>query len=159
MKIDLLRDECVSEGWWGRVALDRPDVLMCGRLSLCAFAIIVFTVGCGRTTGPARYDLSGSITYDGKPVPAGSIVFAPDTSKGNDGPGASADIKDGVYRLGPGRGMIGGPHVARISGFDGKPIQDGPIVNALGKPLFANVQISIDLPKQATTHNIDIPVQ
>lgn len=128
-------------------------------MRVCVVAVVALTVGCGRTTGPARYDLAGTITYDGKPVPAGSIVFAPDTSKGNDGPGASADIKDGVYRLGPGRGTIGGPHVARISGFDGKPIQDGPIVNPMGKPLFANVQISIDLPKQAATHNIAIPVK
>lgn len=129
------------------------------QLQVCAIAAVALTAGCGRTTGPARYDLSGSITYDGKPVPAGSIVFAPDTSKGNDGPGASADIKDGKYRLVSGRGTIGGPHVARISGFDGKPIQDGPIINPMGKPLFANVQISVDLPKQAATHNIDVPVQ
>ena len=49
---------------------------------------LLLFIGCNRDTGPARYDLKGSITYAGKPVPAGYILFAPDKSKGNDGPGA-----------------------------------------------------------------------
>ena len=45
---------------------------------------------------------------------SGFIVFAPDKSKGNDGPGANAEIKDGAYRTRPKEGTIGGPHVATI---------------------------------------------
>lgn len=150
-----LRESGVSAGrWWGRAAL-APPYCLC----LCILMMVVFSIGCGRTTGPARYDLSGTITYDGKPVPAGSILFAPDTSKGNDGPGASAEIKDGVYRTRAGYGTIGGPHLATISGYDGVPFQSGAMTIPLGKPLFANVQISIDLPKQTTTHDIAIPAQ
>ena len=115
------------------------------------------SAGCGKATGPARYDLKGSITYAGKPVAAGYILFAPDKSKGNDGPGAAAEIKDGVYHTRPKEGTIGGPHVATISGFDGKPSGVGPGVNPMGKPLFPSVQISMDLPKEAATHDIAIP--
>jgi hypothetical protein len=130
-----------------------------GRLCLCVLATVGLLVGCNRTTGPARYDLSGAITYDGKPVPAGSIIFAPDTSKGNNGPGASAEIKDGVYRTRAGQGTVGGPHTATISGYDGIAFQSGPMINPMGKPLFAKVRISVDLPKQTTTHDIIIPAQ
>lgn len=128
-------------------------------LCLCVLAMIAFSVGCNRTTGPARYEVSGSITYEGKPVPAGSIIFAPDKSKGNDGPGASAEIKDGVYRTRAGQGSVGGPHVATVSGFDGVPYQSGPMTNPMGKPLFTNVQINLDLPKQTATQDIVVPVQ
>lgn len=127
-------------------------------VSLCVLAMVAFLVGCNRTTGPARYDVSGAVTFDGKPVPTGSIIFAPDTSKGNDGPGASAEIKDGVYRTRAGQGTIGGPHVATVSGFDGVPYQSGPMTNPMGKPLFTNVQISVDLPKQTAMQDIVVPV-
>lgn len=126
---------------------------------LCVFAVFWSTIGCNRNTGPARYDLSGSITYDGKPVPVGSILFAPDTSKGNDGPGASADIIDGVYRTRKNDGTVGGPHVATISGYEKKEGQLSPIESPMGKPLFMNVRINLDLPKQTATHDIAIPPQ
>jgi hypothetical protein len=120
--------------------------------------VVLFAVlGCNRNSGPARYDLTGRITYDGKPVPAGYILFAPDKSKGNDGPGADAEIKDGVYRTRPGQGTVGGPHIITVNGFDGKPVGQGPIVNPMGNALFTNVQISADLPKASADHDIVIP--
>ena len=128
-------------------------------LCLCVFVVFVAAFGCHRNAGPARYDLTGTITYAGKPVPAGYILFAPDKSKGNDGPGADAEIKDGVYHTRLKQGTVGGPHVATISGFDGKPSGQGPDVNPMGKPLFANVQINVDLPKQAATYDLAVPAQ
>jgi hypothetical protein len=128
-------------------------------LCLCVLVVGLLLLGCGRASGPARYELSGAVTYEGKPVPAGYILFAPDRSKGNDGPGANADIKDGVYRTRPGQGTIGGPHTATISGFDGKPLQNGPMVNPMGTALFTNVPITVDLPRQPATHDFVVPAQ
>jgi len=45
-------------------------------------------LGCG----PGKAPVSGSVTLDGKPLPAGTIAFLP--AKGQ---GASAEIKDGAY--------------------------------------------------------------
>jgi hypothetical protein len=128
-------------------------------IRLVAVTLMLFTVGCGRARGPARHDLSGSVTFHGKPVPVGTISFAPDTSKGNDGPGASAEIKDGVYSIRPGRGTIGGPHVVSISGFDGKPYKIGQDVYRAGKPLFPGVQIRVDLPKEPAKHDFALPIR
>ena len=128
-------------------------------LCLCVFVAFLAALGCNRNTGPARYDLTGTITYAGKPVPAGYILFAPDISKGNDGPGADAEIKDGVYRTRLKDGTVGGPHIATISGFDGVSSHMGQSGNPMGLPLFANVQISVDLPKAAGKHDIVVPAE
>lgn len=148
-----LRRNRVSERWWGCASLGPPYFFVCP----CASVAILFAVGCGRASGPARYDLSGAITYDGRPVPAGYIVFAPDMAKGNDGPGANAEIRNGVYQTRPGQGTVGGPHVATVSGFDGKKVQDSPLANPMGKPLFHDMQIAVDIPKQPSTHDFVIP--
>ena len=60
-------------------------------------------VGCGGAveSGPPRFRLSGKVTFDGKPVPAGTIYFEPAT-----GPAGSAQIKDGQYDTA--NGMAGG---------------------------------------------------
>lgn len=48
-------------------------------------------VGCG---GPKSGDVSGIVTYDGKPIEHGSISFVPADGRGT---GGGAAIKDGKY--------------------------------------------------------------
>ncbi len=119
---------------------------------------LLLLTGCGRPSGPACYEISGLVTYNGQPVPAGYILFAPDKTKGNDGPGVNAEIRDGKYRTPAGQGVIGGPHTATISGYDGKKFQAGPISNPMGRPLAVPIQVALDLPKQASTHDFALPV-
>ena len=127
--------------------------------------VIVVLAGCGGQKGPDRFEVSGAVTYEGKPVPMGFIVFNPDLAAGNLGPGAQADIHDGRYRTLPGNGTIGGPHVASVFGFDGKPYQvaKGPggeaILDPMGHSLFKTATIKFDLPKQTTAQDIVVPKQ
>ncbi|MCE9629090.1 MAG: hypothetical protein K8S94_00015 [Planctomycetia bacterium] len=122
-------------------------------------------VGCGRHA-VERFDLAGTVTYDGKPVPKGYIVFRPDGSAGNHGPGAQADIRDGKYATLPGRGTIGGPHEIQLFGFDGKAyetpagISGGrPTMNQMGARLFGPVMMKSDLPKLHATFDLVVPKQ
>ena len=121
--------------------------------------------GCGGSSGPTRFDLTGTVSYDGKPVPAGFIVFQPDAAAGNSGPGAQADIHDGKYHTLPGQGTIGGPHVVSISGYDGKAFEIArrphgePIMNPNGKPLFPTAAIKVNVPKQAASYDFVVPKQ
>ena len=108
--------------------------------------------GCGGPKGPARFDMSGTVTYDGKPVPVGYLNFKPD--KGNSGPGTHANIESGQYRTPSDQGSVGGPHVVTINGFDG--VAQG--TNPLGTRLFAPVQVKVDLPKQSGTHDFVVPL-
>src|SRR5262245_10803606 len=100
-------------------------------IHLAALGIVVLA-GCG---GERTYELSGSVTFKGKPVPTGQIMLEPDASAGNKGPAAFAKIKDGHYdtRILEGRGTVGGPHIVQIQGRDGVP--RGELLN--GMPLFS----------------------
>jgi hypothetical protein len=112
----------------------------------------VLHAGCG--DGPKRYDVSGRVTYAGQPLPAGVIYFDPDATQNNDGPQGYAIIKDGAYSTAAptGKGVVGGPHIARIEGFDGQPGQELP----LGKPLFTDYQERRDLPRESSEQDFAV---
>ena len=100
--------------------------------------------------GDSRKELSGTVTYDGKPLPAGVISFEPDATKGNDGPAGTAIVKDGQFRTAPGKGVLGGAYRVRIQGGDG--VNAGEL-NPHGRPLpppTGEYRMDIDLPKGGT---------
>ena len=113
----------------------------------------VLLPGCG-PSGAGRYDVSGAVTYDGQPVPAGLVIFEPDASKGNTGPASYATIQQGRYATQPGEGAVGGPILVRIMGRDGDPSSETP----QGRMLFPReYQTNINLPQENTTHDFDVP--
>ncbi len=86
-------------------------------LATAVAAALLTSGGCG-PKGPARYALSGKVTYHGAPVPWGCITFLPDGTKGNSGPATLAPIVNGAYQTKAGEGTIGGPHVVLIDAFE-----------------------------------------
>lgn len=116
--------------------------------------ILIVAAGCGQN-GPERYDVSGSVTFAGKPVPAGQILFQPDTEKGNRGPATAVQIEGGRYDTAKGgKGTVGGPHIAVITGYD-KQIESSPEMRT-GRPLFRDVRLSVDLPKKTTVRDLNV---
>jgi hypothetical protein len=99
------------------------------------------------------YDVSGEVTFDGKPVPAGRIFISPDLALKNDGPQGFADIHDGKFdtRQG-GRGAVSGPVVFRIEGYE-----KGADARSVGKRLFMDFEIKRELPKQANSQTLGVP--
>lgn len=124
------------------------------RLGLVAVAAAL-AAGCGR--GERLYHVQGMVTFAGKPVPKGTIVFEPDTSRGNRGSAGFAQIVQGRYdtRVGEGKGTVGGPHLVRILGLDGIP--RGELVN--GSPLFPEYNTTADLPQADTTLDFQVPTR
>jgi hypothetical protein len=63
-------------------------------------SLLVLTLGwltgCNGTDVP-RHDVSGSVIFGGQPVPAGTILFRPDTAQGGSGPAGTAVITGGRY--------------------------------------------------------------
>lgn len=105
-------------------------------VSALLFAIVA--LGCANPN--ARVPLSGAVTYKGKPIPRGTIMFDPDESKGNmSGYQGSADIVDGRYATLNDFGPQKGAYVARISGYDGKATPELP----LGEALFTEARIPV----------------
>jgi hypothetical protein len=131
---------------------DRPQQRACA----VALLTLVALSGCGRPSA-TRYELSGRITYAGQALPAGYIVFSPAETSATGGPAAQAEIHDGHYEVPAARGVVGGPYVATIHGFDGVSSEENGIINALGKPLVSGYRVSIDLPTAGSTQDLDVP--
>ena len=108
---------------------------------LIAAACCCLVAGCG-PQGVSRYDVEGTVTYGGKPLPLGTIRFEADASKGNRGPVGIAPIVDGAYSTtGQGsRGALRGPIVAVITGL---PAADPKAEYQL--PLFEEYRIEATL--------------
>jgi hypothetical protein len=107
-------------------------------------------VGCGGAveSGPPRFRLSGKVTFDGKPVPAGTIYFEPAT-----GPAGSAQIKDGQYDTANGKGITGGATTVMIEGYDGQAAEG----QGMGKPIFKPFKSKEDLPSAEGTKDFEVP--
>src|SRR5262249_7893409 len=58
-------------------------------------AVLGLAVGCAKPVKVAQ--LSGTVLFKGKPVPAGYISFMPDAAAGNTGSVKVFQIKDGVF--------------------------------------------------------------
>jgi hypothetical protein len=118
-----------------------------------SFAAVAFALaGCGPGE-PKLYHVSGSLTYNGKPIAKGVIHFEPDAAKGNKGIAGYAEIHDGKFDTAKaGRGVLGGPYSIRINGFDGKVGPEAP----LGTALFPEYAENRDLKAENQTLDIDV---
>jgi hypothetical protein len=69
-------------------------------LSCClSAACLLLLAGCGDEQ-PKLAIVHGKVSHDGVPLPGGTIVFTPDSARGNVGPLARAEIQpDGTYSL------------------------------------------------------------
>lgn len=118
--------------------------------------VCLLALGCG---DKGVYRVSGKVTFQGKPVPAGKVYFVPDGSKGNTGPTGFADIKNGEYDTDSGgQGAPPGPVVIAVEGID----PSGPPANeksseVTAKLLFARYELAAELPKGRSTKDIDVP--
>lgn len=124
--------------------------------SFLILVLLVATAGC-QPAGPQRYHLSGQVSFAGSPVPAGTIVFEPDASQGNDGPQGVAIIVNGLFDTARGgKGTVGGPHRVTILGCDGVNVNE---VSPQGKPLFEPFVTTADLPKNRGEINFEVPAK
>lgn len=120
--------------------------------------VVLAVAGCG---GGGDQSLTGTVTFDGKPIKKGFIAFEPDTAKGNTGRGGGALIVDGAYATPRGKGLGGasGAYIVKITGYDGVPTTVSGEELLDGKPLFPTYQTTADLPAGTATKNFDVPLK
>jgi hypothetical protein len=100
------------------------------------------------------FAVSGTVTFDGRPVPAGRIYFDPDPKTNPNSPQGFADIQDGHYDTAQsGRGTPGGMFTVRIEGFDGRSTAQF----SFGQPLFNTHQERVELPAATTQKDFHVP--
>lgn len=117
-------------------------------------ASAVLLAGCGY--GDARPDMfpvTGTISYGGKPVPAGYVMLKPDGSVGNDGLQAYAEISDGRFDTSDrGKGVTGGAYEITVHGFH-KPEGKTPPA-----PLFNPYTRKLDISPETDVIELEVPV-
>jgi hypothetical protein len=119
-------------------------------LALCGWALLS---GCS-SRGPSLFDVSGTVTFNGRPVPFGKVYFNPDPMMNPASPQGFADIKDGRYDTAQsGRGTPGGAFTVRMEGFDGHSTAAFPY----GQLLFDDYQVKVELPAENTRKDFDVP--
>ena len=118
-------------------------------------AAAILLAGCGKS-GPVRYRVQGTVTYDGRPVTYGRVVFDPDVTKENTGPQGYAAIENGRFDTAEngGQGTSGGPMMVTLHGFE--PAGDGLDATAT-RQLFSDLVEYRDLPKSDTEVHFEIP--
>jgi hypothetical protein len=119
-------------------------------LGACGIVGLALVVGCGG--GVSRIEVSGEVTFGGKPIPGGRIYFTPDSKKGNQGPQGFAEIREGKFdtREG-GRGAVAGPNDVLIVG------NDGSLGEGKGVPLFDDYTLSAELPAASSVQKFEVP--
>ena len=123
-------------------------------LLVCLGAVLVLTAGCSKQ-GRKLGQLSGKVTFKGKPVPAGYVSFTPDGSGGNLGNVKVAQIKDGFFdtSVESDPGILPGPTIIRIAGFDGKKLKGF----SQGKQIFNPHEVRFTVPEGTSTQDFDVP--
>jgi len=124
--------------------------------ALIIVAAFAFLPGCGGSDGPLRYEVSGTVTYNGEPVPRGYIHFVPDASQGNQGPATEAEIVDGRYETPTSKGAVGGPHRVTIHGQDGVAFDSPEGRIESGRALFSSYETSVDLPRDESVRDFEV---
>jgi len=138
--------------------MTRRSVFANGALAVAGLLIASGT-GCD---GQSTHRVSGKITFNGAPVPAGKIYFIPDGSKGNTGPTGYADIKNGTYDTSAGgQGSVAGAVIIAVEGIDpsSPPPKADPSGEVTAKVLFPRYEIAADIPKSTSTKDIDVPAE
>jgi hypothetical protein len=113
--------------------------------------LALILAGCAKG---GRQHLTGKVTWDGKPLPYGTIHFDPDRDKGHKGPQGAGEIRDGRYRTNPDYGPQPGPHVVRITGWSSEPDQ-----GMLGSPVVRDYETRVEVPANGGELNFDIPAE
>ena len=119
----------------------------------CIAIVAVLFSGC--SSEPKLAQISGKVSFKGKPVPAGYVTFTPDVAKGTNGQVVGFQIKDGSFdsaRNNP-PGIAAGSYKLRIAGFDGVVI---PFWGQ-GKQIFNPITDECVVTEGVSTKDIEVP--
>ncbi len=128
------------------------------------FAILLTGLVCllsqscgGGGSSKKLFDVSGSVTFAGKPVPYGSVLFVADADEGNSGPQGVATIENGKFNTAEaGRGVVGGAYTVIIKGRSQQSTDDEDEGHA-DPPLFMDYQTAVEFPLENTVQEFEVP--
>ena len=116
------------------------------RIPLCCCCLLAALAGLGCGRDDKQTPVHGRVFYRSRPLPGGTIVFAPDVERGGSGPLAYGEIDaDGHYTLHTGEqvGVVPGWH--RVTIASPHPTLSPKGEGAQGQPVPSPV---VDLPRK-----------
>jgi hypothetical protein len=120
-----------------------------------ACLLLLLVAGCSKESGPARFGVSGDVTFDNQPIESGAISFIP--VEGTAGPVAGGRIDDGKYQIEPADGPVPGKYRVEIvaTRHTGKHVEAG-IAGAVSGPsaMASTEEIQMFIPPQFNKKSI-----
>lgn len=91
----------------------------------CMIAVVAGILGCRKSDGLNRVEVSGTVTFDGAPLETGSIALIPE--EGTAGPSVGGPIQAGKFQLTAAEGPVAGKYkiMIRASRKTGRQIEAG----------------------------------
>ncbi len=103
-------------------------------LLICLAALPL--VGCEQSI--KKFEITGMVNYNGKPIPEGDISFTP--TGGTSAPPTSAPIKDGKYVVDGRFGIAAGSYKVGVQAYRPKPVDPNDKTEKLAGELNARDQ-------------------
>ena len=125
------------------------------RLAGVGLLVLVLGIGlsgCGGKSGPTLVQLSGTILFEGRPIPPGTLTFVP---KEGQGPTATGTIADAghftVSTHHPGDGITPGAYRIRVESWETPPTMGGPPPKSAVPEKYTNMNttdLTLDVPNE-----------
>jgi hypothetical protein len=126
----------------------------CRSKRFSGLVILALIAGCG--DGDQRYPISGSVTFNSRPIELGAITFEPLEGEVTKETMAFAAIRQGRYQA----RVVGGPHKVSIRDLAHEPEAFGLDIEP-SSPLFRyQYTVAIDLPAEssgAVAYDFEVP--
>ena len=121
--------------------------------SIVLLSSAMMLTGCGGG-GPPMSQVSGTVTFKGKPIPAGNVMFTPDVSVAG-GQVRMFMVTEGAYDSSkdPSPGLKPGNYEVTVLGYDGKRIPN----YFQGKQIFNSVKEQMTVPQGASKKDFEVP--
>ncbi|MEW4527935.1 MAG: hypothetical protein ACF8PG_03460 [Maioricimonas sp. JB045] len=112
---------------------------------LIVLPVLVLLVGC-TGGGVATGDMSGTVTFQGEPVPYGTIEFHPVSEDDEPGPTVSAEIRNGAFDTSEAGAVVRGPLEIRITAYPSElsDVEDETVEVDPVEPYFVGYAIEMD---------------
>lgn len=121
--------------------------------SFVSLSLALVLTGCGGGEPPLS-QVSGTVTFKGKPIPAGNVMFTPDVSVAG-GQVRMFMVTDGVFDSSkdPSPGLKAGHYDVTIMGYDGKRIPN----YFQGKQIFNSYTQEMTVKQGSSTVDFTVP--
>lgn len=121
---------------------------------LFAVGILGFAVGCGGEPGPRKYEITGTVKFDGKEIATGDIMFVPENkSIGAEG----GKIENGKYTMKAreGKNRVEIRATRTVPGKKG-PMGEDWVEQFIPDQFNEKSKLSADVGSGKTTHDFDL---